>query len=371
MKKIKVFIFFLVLLSTNHCYANEIGIESKFQVFVIQNDKYILQTDFRNLIKLEWPDFTLSFGKEQLIWGVGQTGTLALSPTSPSIPFVQYHINLDRFYYNRFMSHLEKETDRWLFGHRLEGKLYSLKIGIWELMLCSDEVFSGYFLPIPLFPLYATQHLGYKLFDTKYDKNSNAMLGMDFTYSVDDFGEVYGEMIIDDFPQKEEYSNPRKAGGLLGIKFNVSDYIDIWTEYVRINNFVYTHRNPMNRYLFFNRPFGHWLGMDGDLWAIGLNQEVREDTRLYWQVHKIRKGEGDYTDNWKLELGRDYEFLTGIVEHSYQLHVIAEHDFTENLQFKVGAIIGQSHNADHIENIVENYVEFNAGLSGQFQLLHN
>lgn len=371
MRKTQIFmIFFMFLLSTPLCYANRFEMDTKFQMIINKNSQVPLQTDLRTLINLGWSNYNFTLGNEQLIWGVGQTGTLSLSPTSPLIPFIQYRIVLPMIEYKRFLSPLEREENRWLFGHRLEGKFSSLEIGIWELMLCSDEVFSGYFLPIPLLPLYATQHLSYKMFDLVYEYNSNAMFGMDFKYLLSDFGEVYGELVIDDFPQKSEYDNPRKAGGLIGIKYDLSDQADLWIEYVRINNFVYTHKNPSNRYLYLNKPFGHWLGMDGDLYAIGLNQIVSEDTRLYWQIHSIRKGEGNYTDNWEWDYGREYEFLTGIVEKSYQLKIKAEHDLFENLQLIISAGIGHSTNADHKENMSNDYSEFEIGLKAQFDLLH-
>lgn len=367
MKKIGLMCCFalLLLLSSKICFADEFDFKAKLEN-VIEIDQNI-DFDIRGNIELNLQkyDFIVMIGKDQLIWGVGKTDTFVLSSTAPSIPYLKYQFELPFFKYTRFMSPLERDKNRWLFGHRLDSQLTDfLHVGINEFMLCNHDVFPAYYFPIPYIPLYAIQKIGYTFFGNKYDYNSNALFSMDFIATITSKSNMYGELVVDDFPARVENKNPRKIGGLLGVQHELSGQFDIWGEYVRINNYVYTHKNSANRYLYLDKPFGHWLGMDGDLWAIGLDQEIREDIRLYWQVHKIRKGEGEYTDNWQINYGRDYEFLTGIVEHSYQFHVIAEYDYKENLQFKVGVTIGQSQNADHIENLVKNYVKLNVGLIG-------
>ncbi len=369
MRKINLFLVCVMILwGTSLCYAADFILNTELQESINISDFCNLETDWKTSIHLKWPTYNLTLGKDQLVWGVGKTGTLSISPTSPSIPLVQYQITLPLINYTNFMSPLERETNRWLFGHRLEGKLSSFQIGIWEMMLCSDEIFPGYYIPIPLFPLYAKQHISYKLFDRTYDTNSNAMLGIDFKYKMPGIGEVYGELVIDDFPQKREYHNPKKAGGLLGFSYNFSKHVEVWTEYVRINNFVYTHRNPTNRYLYHGQSFGHWLGMDGDLFAIGLNQDINKNNRVYWQINSIRKGEGTYEDNWNIEFEDNNEFLTGIIEKSLELQVKLEHNFSPSFQTDVSTVIGRSQNANHQENLTENYFKLNASLIYSFEL---
>lgn len=369
MKKINLFVIFIAFLfSTSLCYANNFNLNIEYQGLLTTADDTKLISDWRASFKSDWTWLNLTVGKEKLIWGVAQTGTLSLSPSSPPIPLIQYRIILPMVEYYRFISPLELDRTRWLFGHRLEGKFSKLNVGFWELMLCSNEIFGGYFIPIPIFPLYAMQYFG-KMFNNVYDKNSNVMLGIDFQYKIFDSTEIYGELLIDDFPQKAEFNNPRKVGGVFGIKYGLSNKTDIWGEYVRINNFVYTHRNESNRFLCFEQPFGHWLGMDGDLWALGINQIINEDTKIYWQIHRINKGEGDFKDNWVPDYNNDYEFLTGIVEKSYQFNIKAEHSVTENLQLIMSTILGQSHNTDHIKNLVTNYLEFKFGIKLHFNYL--
>ena len=364
-----VLIFLMMLLSTHFCYAIDVEIDKEVKT-ISKSDQSIIQTDLRFLINLDLSYFNLIFGKDQLVWGVGQTGTLGLSTTSPSIPIFSYQITIPSIRYDRFVSPLECNMNRWLFGQRLEGKVKSLEVGVWELMLCSKDVFYGYFLPVPIIPLYAVQHIANKL-NEEFDNNSNAMVGVDFKYYISDFGEVYGELLIDDFPQKSEYDNPKKIGGLFGIRYDFSDKITIWSEYIRINNFVYTHKNPYNRYLYQDQPLGHWLGMDGDLCAIRMNQIVNENTKIYYQFDIIRKGEGDYDDNWKWEYNSNYDFLTGIVENSYQLHGKVEHDVSENLELTMSAIIGQSINTDHLENKRKNYSRFQIALKLHFDFFNS
>lgn len=346
----------MILLGTSFCFAGNFIFNTEFQETIKTSDYFKLEPDWSASVYLKSPILNLTLGKDRFVWGVGQTGTLALSPTSPSISFFQYQITLPMIQYKYFISPLERETNRWLFGHRLDGKLSSIQVGIWEMMLSSGEVFPAYYVPIPLFPLYAKQHISYKFFNRNYDRNSNAMLGIDFKYNIREIGELYGELLVDDFPGSIDSITPKKIAGLIGVCWdNFWNQCDLWVEYIRINNFVYTHENPSSRYVSKGQPFGHWLGMDGDLWAIGVNQTYTEETELRWQLHYIRRGEGNYTDNWQHEFLDEYSFLTGVVETSCEIQIDVKHQFTEQLQGELSSVIGFAKNASHVENAYGSY----------------
>lgn len=365
MKKIGLMCFcsLLLLLSTKTCFAH--GFDLKAKLEIDNNIKYDVSANIEfNMPKY---DFTVMIGKDQLIWGVGKTDTFVLSSTSPSVPFLKYQFELPLFKYTRFMSPLERDENRWLFGHRLDSQLTDfLHVGINEFMLCSNDVFPAYYFPIPYIPLYAIQKIGYTFFGKKYDYNSNAMFSMDFVAKITSKSKIYGELVIDDFPARVENKNPRKIGGLLGVQYDLLDQFDIWGEYVRINNFVYTHKNPANRYLYLDKHLGHWLGMDGDLWAIGLNQLVSKDINIDWQIHRIRKGEGNFNDNWNMDLGRECEFLTGVIEKTHQLQSKVEFTFFDVLQISLVAIVGHSNNANHIQNSSINFSQFKINLQTSY-----
>lgn len=354
MKKLLVLIVFLVLIS-NVSNASDWSIYTDLKGLIEISNPLILRTNLSGEIHFKRAFFDLSVGYNQLNWGQGETSSLILSKSSPNIPYMNYEIEWWKLKYNRFVSPLE--NNRWLFGQRIDLYNYhNFNLGAYELLLCSDKVFYGYYIPVPLIPYYALQRIAYDLFESKYDYNSNVMIGFDFNYAFDEQKSIYGEILIDDFPDSKESITPKKAAGLIGVRWeDFMSQSDLWSEYVRINNFVYTHRNPSNQYLFKNQPLGHWMGMDGDLWAIGVNQVISDKSELKWQLHYIRKGEGTYSDNWENEFLDQYTFLTGIVETSYEIQIDLIHQFKEQLRGTLCSVIGFSNNTNHVENAYESY----------------
>ncbi len=373
MKKI-LLVLFLIVIQTSFVNAFSLDSTLNFHINTTPHSD-LLYKEWEGTFGFVWPNFEILVGKTRYIWGAGSDSSLSLSKYSPSLPSISYRFKLNNIYnitipeirYMHFLSMLENDTNRWLFGHRLEMDILpNLQFGAWELMLCSEEVFWGYYVPVPLIPLYAKQHIAYKLSDGIYDYNSNVMLGFDFKYSWDDSNDIYAEVLIDDFPQRAIYNNPRKIGGLVGMRKQLFSNLGVWTEYVRINNFVYTHKNPLNRYLYYAKPFGHWLGMDGDLWTLGTKYDFDQKNSLTLQFNRIQKGEGDYDDNWEQDYGRNYEFLTGVIERFNELAIGITHDFDDNICLSSGVTFGFNQNAEHILNNDRGYFKLNFGLDLSF-----
>lgn len=343
-------VLLLIFVSHNIAFAIEVIVDADFTGEIQYLDGFRLDLDLEATVTGNWSYFQIIAGKKQNIWGTGHTDTLGLSKTSPTIPQIGYRIEYLRSNYTHLLFPLERSENRWLFAHRIETNIIPrARIGIWETMMCSGSVYPGYFVPIPLIPFYAIQHVAYKTSGSIYDMNSNVMFGLDFSYQVDSDWELYGEIVVDDFPQRRIYGNPRKIGGLLGFQWNgwkEKDFV-LWLEYVRLNNFVYTHKNPGTRYLYQGEHFGHWLGMDGDLLAVGVEKSLSKKDDLGGQFHFIRKGEGDYEDNWQGEFEDDLEFLSGVIEQRAGLNLTWIHHVSPDFSTTLETQLSKRWNANH------------------------
>jgi hypothetical protein len=368
-KTILCLIVLFLLMSSGVAVAGELKLETSLSGKIKYDVDIIPTLDWKGILVGSWPHFQITVGKGQSVWGEGRTDTLGLSRTSPTIPQVGYRVDYFQFNYTHSIFPLERSENRWLFAHRFETNLIPhLRVGVWETMMCSDNVYPGYFLSMPFMPFYAIQHVAYRTSGSIYDMDSNAMFGLDFHYQINGGWDIYGELVVDDFPQRRIYGNPRKIGGLFGLLWNgwKDQGLTIWSEYVRINNFVYTHKNPSTRYLYRGEHFGHWLGMDGDLVALGVEKQFGEKDYLSGQFHLIRKGEGDYNDNWQSEDGNGLEFLSGVVEHRTGIELTWKHQVSFNLAMQTEAELAKIWNANNQPEVEKLYVVFAVKLNYAF-----
>lgn len=366
MKRILLSILFILFMSV-HCFASEMDPNAYLKGELLWDDSEVL-SDWQAFFSLDSGKFSLGIGRKQLNWGVGETGSLIMSTTSPAFSLFEYKFEWKGVQYEHFIGALERENNRWFLGHRFGGSLTpNFEISLWELMLVSEEVFPGYYIPVPGVPFYAIQHLAYKTSGLVHDYNTNVMIGGDFRWKVSKTTDVYGELLIDDFPQRSTNNNPEKAGGILGVKWITPiKNVTLFSEYLRLNNYVYTHRNPNNRFLYHGQPFGHWLGMDGDLMAVGLKYKLSSTDQLNAQFHSIRKGEGDYTDKWNYLEGNEYKFLSGVIEYTQQISLDYDFKLRDNVMVELGSNIGISQNSDHIQGNKKAFLDFQVGLKVEY-----
>jgi len=185
---------------------------------------------------------------------------------------------------------MESEQQRRLFGHRLEyAPTPRITVGVSETAAVSGDVSAALYLPFPGLPLYALQRSASQR-DRTQDRLININFGADFSVWWElppDFAldgddhvravaqpevsttpprlELYGEIFIDDAQQS--ISNrafiPDMVGGLIGIDLpalpgNLRLGANI--EYVALTNFVYSHKNTDNNYMYRGRILGASFG---------------------------------------------------------------------------------------------------------------
>lgn len=283
-------------------------------------------------------------------WGPGRSGSLIMSGKAQPMPVVGYRLSRGNAEYVRFVGFMESEQRRRLFGHRLEYAPTSrIALGVSETAAVSGDVSAALYLPFPGFPLYALQRSASQR-DRTQDRLVNINFGADFSvwwelppsFALDGDDsveasttqprlELYGEIFVDDAQQKISNRTfiPDMVGGLIGIDLPALPCdlrLGANIEYVAITNFVYSHKNPDNNYLYRGVVLGHPVGPDSDALILTLSFRPHDRTELTLSGSIERHGEGRIGQSWSRDYGPDDWFLSGTVEKAVRVSLGIEHD---------------------------------------------
>mgnify|MGYP000858030350 CR=1 FL=1 len=303
----------------------------------------------------------MTVGRQRIQWGPGITGGLVLSDRA-SLDGLTFHLVLDRIRYTQVQAGRDFATGKWLLAHRLEGQAFpNLKIGISEAIAVSGGFRMRFAHLVPAFPYYLIQHLTIKG-DREQDRWTNALVSVDASVNLRDNLVAYAEFMADDFPWAMSAKGrvPHMVGGVIGIRLTrplhladgapvlmtcigellkgaasrdpvfetsqgkrdtLDTYCSVTAEYVRINNYVYSHKNPDNTYITrTGQLIGHPLGPDAEgVYLIlaansypGIQPGNQGQATLFFGYE--RHGEGAPGEPWRPSHGTGREFLSGIVE---------------------------------------------------------
>ena len=293
----------------------------------------------------------ITAGRQRIHWGPGLTGGLLLSDKA-SLDGLTFQIDLGRLRYTQVQAARDLQTGKWLLAHRLGGyPVPNMRIGISEAIAVSGGFRMQCAHLIPACPYYLIQHLTIKQ-DREQDRWTNALLSVDASVNLGDDILAYTELMADDFPwalsakgripymvgglvgisllkplssSVAKHSGPTQPGNLKGQSGRENDkpetYCRLSTEYVRINNYVYSHKNPDNAYLTKDEKLiGHPLGPDADGIYMVLTFASQKQIGPFGRGQATlcfgyeRHGEGAVGQPWHPADGTKHEFLSGIVE---------------------------------------------------------
>lgn len=301
----------------------------KTEVRMSQPGKEVKTASLANYyIKTKLPWFELFWGYDNLHWGPGRHGALLLSKNPLPMDMIRLTA---RYYPVKFQSvtaKLGSNIDKkYLSGHRLELSLWDkLRLGIAETVIYGHRFEIIYLNPVQIYipKVFVTP--------TAEGEDDNVVISSDLDLTLLDNLEFYGELLIDD-AQPFSYSWrswKNKFGLLLGgywvDPFSLPD-TDVRLEYAFVNQYTYTHREPINIYTHFKSIIGHQIGGDADnLWlnlkhwftanlATSLTYELERHGE--WDVNKLDpknpSGEGELPDEV------EWEFLSGVTESTNSL----------------------------------------------------
>jgi len=351
-----IFIIFFVLIPGELIYGADVYPEIEFKKEVYHNIEL-------NEIYIQGNVFggELSLGRRFYRSGPGYFSQLLLSDQSTSLELIMYEgkFCLEGYEnnYTMLIAYLDEGVNKQLFYHRVsnDSLIEGLEIGLAESVIVSEHVHPAYYLPIPFIPFYLISYLVGQ--DTKYNHYEDKYIGIDFTYQFPAGIELYGELLVDEYPQTTADNNPDKRGHLLGLYFPRGDK-EFRIEYSNVFNYVYLHRYPQNSYTYEGKYLGHWLGHDGDILNLELRKRLNRNNLLKTGLSYLRKGIGDM----KTDFGPDHKekkFLSRVTKREILFHLGYLWEIDENISFEMNSSTGKAYFEDRDD---ENIFKLELGL---------
>jgi hypothetical protein len=208
-------------------------------------------------------------------------------------------------------------------------------------------------------PLYLNPFVPFIIAERHLGNRDNNMVGLDGTlYLSHPRMKVYTELFFDDwsFAKDLDENFVNKWALLAGLYWPNPLGLantDVRLEAVRIQPFVYTHRDPVNTYTNYSNTIGHWLGPDSDDWYLELGHQITRDVRLALSWEQRRRGQNDVREGDPPE-NNQIRFLDGVVERNRYLGVTVRWQTVRDVFLSANYHFIQSKNLNHREGFAQN-----------------
>lgn len=294
----------------------------------INDAKKINHSDVRATINYSFKNGSISFGKDQIVWGYGENGRIVLSDRAPSFPLIRFDYNPIKWMrFNYFHGWLNSEIvdstktyptynggvsgdvriinrQKFIASHTLQFNLKKgLDIAIGESIIYSDQLDPGFLIPINLFKIYDNNKSNYLI---NAGSNGQYFLQVSSRNQLKNT-HIYGSLFIDEIRLTSIF-NKAKSRNQLGytIGASVTDYfkpyLTLGAEYTRVNPFVYNNLIPAQTYSQFNYPLGDWMGSNFHRKMIFARYNYLAKLKFYTRFQFMNKGgEGSVFDQYNAE----------------------------------------------------------------------
>ena len=291
----------------------------------LNDDRKINHSDIRATINYSFKNGSISFGKEQIVWGYGENGRIVLSERAPSFPLIRFDYNPIKWLrFNYFHGWLNSEIvdstktyptynggvsgdiriinrQKFIASHTLQFNLKKgLDLAIGESIIYSDQLDPGFLIPINLFKIYDNNKSNYSI---NAGSNGQYFLQLSSRNQIKNT-HLYGSLFIDEIRLASIF-NKAKSRNQLGytIGASVTDYftpyLTLGAEYTRVNPFVYNNLIPAQTYTQFNYPLGDWMGSNFHRKMIFARYNYLPKLKFYTRFQFMNKGgEGSVYDQY-------------------------------------------------------------------------
>ena len=288
------------------------------------------RTAINAYLKFNLPWFELQLGQDTLQWGPGYHDSLLISKNPLAMDMIKLQANYESVTFTAFTGILEDMAedinDKYISGHRVEGYFWDrLGFGISEVVVYGNRFEPGYLNPINI---YLINEQPISRADGRVGgSGDNVLMSVDMRFRpVDDF-EIYGELMVDDGNPAANFKHWDTKFGILGgiyltDPFGIPD-TDFHAEYAFINQYAYTHVNPVNVYKHFTTPIGHQIGSDADNLWLELRHRWTEKLETVFGYELERHGSGNIDKEHPPDAPKDdvWTPLSGITQSAHRLSV--------------------------------------------------
>ena len=288
------------------------------------------RTAVNSYLKFKMPWVEMQFGQDNLQWGPGYHGNLMVSPNPTAIDMLKFQTIFKTVSFTAFTGVLEDRSEdineKYISGHRIEGYFWDrFGFGMSEVVVYGNRFEPGYLNPVNI---YLINEQTISRADSRAPgSGDNVLASVDLRLRPIDNFEIYGEVLVDDGnPAASFYHWDTKFGILGGIyladPFGLPD-TDFHVEYTFINQYTYTHVNPVNVYKHFTSVIGHHIGTDADNLWIELRRRFTDKLETVFGYELERHGEGDIDKSHPQDAPKDdvWTPLSGITESEHRLRI--------------------------------------------------
>ena len=288
------------------------------------------RTAINGYMKFNLPWFELQLGQDTLQWGPGYHDSLLVSKNPLAMDMVKLQANYEPVTFTAFTGILEDMSQdinqKYISGHRAEGYFWNrFGFGVSEVIVYGNRFEPGYLNP---FNIYLINEQPISRADGRVPgSGDNVLMSVDMRFRPVDNFEIYGELMVDDGNPAVSFKHWDTKFGILGGIYltdplGIAD-TDFQVEYAFINQYAYTHVNPVNVYKHFTTPIGHQIGSDADNLWVELRRRWTDKLETVFGYELERHGSGGIDKQHPADAPKDdvWTPLSGITQSEHRLSV--------------------------------------------------
>ncbi len=288
------------------------------------------RTAINGYMKFDLPWLELQLGQETLQWGPGYHDSLLISKNPLAMDMIKLQATYDPVTFTAFTGVLEDMAedinDKYISGHRVEGYFWNrFGFGLSEVVVYGSRFEPGYLNPVNI---YLINEQPISRADGRVPgSGDNVLMSVDMRLRPIDNFEIYGELMVDDGNPAANFKHWDTKFGILGgiyltDPFGIPD-TDLHAEYAFINQYAYTHVNPVNVYKHFTTPIGHQIGSDADNLWLELRRRWTDKLETVFGYELERHGTGNIDKEHPPDAPKDdvWTPLSGITQSEHRLSV--------------------------------------------------
>ena len=288
------------------------------------------RTAINAYLKFNLPWFELQLGQDTLQWGPGYHDSLLISKNPLAMDMIKLQAKYKSVTFTGFTAVLEDMAtdinDKYISGHRVEGYFWDrFGFGISEVVVYGNRFEPGYLNPINI---YLINEQPISRADGRVDgSGDNVLMSVDMRLRPLDNLEIYGELMVDDGNPAANFKHWDTKFGILGGIYLTDPFgipnTDFHAEYAFINQYAYTHVNPVNVYKHFTTPIGHQIGSDADNLWLELRHRWTDRLETVFGYELERHGSGNIDKEHPADAPKDDTWtpLSGITQSEHRLSV--------------------------------------------------
>ena len=290
------------------------------------------RTAINGYLKFNLPWFELQLGQDTLQWGPGYHDSLLVSRNPLAMDMIKLQATYSPITFTAFTGILEDMAEdineKYISGHRAEGYFWDkFGFGISEVVVYGSRFEPGYLNPVNI---YLINEQPISRADGRVPgSGDNVLMSVDMRLRPVDNFEIYGELMVDDGNPAANFKHWDTKFGILGgiyltDPFGIPD-TDFHAEYAFINQYAYTHVNPVNVYKHFTTPIGHQIGSDADNLWLEMRRRWTDKLETVFGYELERHGSGDIDKEHPADAPKDdvWTPLSGITQSDHRLSVAA------------------------------------------------